>query len=76
MKQTDRGQREKKMCKEKERKKMRGREKYGRRERKKKLKMIHDLMYGKKCKTPLCWNEIGEWKLNDVELIEITSEKI
>ena len=33
-------------------------------------------LYGKKCRTSLCWDEIGEMKLNDVELIEITLEKI
>ena len=32
--------------------------------------------YERKCKTPLCWDEVGEWKLNDVELIETTSKKI
>ena len=31
---------------------------------------------GKKCRTPLCWDEVGERKLNDVELIETTSKKI
>ena len=26
--------------------------------------------------TPICWDEVGERKLNDVELIEVTTEKI
>ena len=33
-------------------------------------------LYGSKCRTSLCQDEVGEWKLNDVELIETTSEKI
>ena len=36
----------------------------------------YEALYGRKCRTPLCWDEAGERKLNDVELIEITSEKI
>ena len=32
-------------------------------------------MYEKKCRTLICWNEVGEQKLNIVKLIEITSEK-
>ena len=36
----------------------------------------YEALYGKKCRTPLCWEEIDERKLDDVELIEITSEKI
>ena len=33
-------------------------------------------LYGRKCRTPLCWEEVGEQKLNDVGFIEITSVKI
>ena len=36
----------------------------------------YEALYGKKCKTPICWDEVGERKLNDVKLIEVTSEKI
>ena len=36
----------------------------------------YEALYGRKCKTPICWDEVGEQKLNDVELIEVTSEKI
>ena len=32
----------------------------------------YEALYGKKCRTPLCWDEVSEWKLNDVELIETT----
>ena len=37
---------------------------------------LYEALYGRKCKTPIYWDEVGEWKLNDVELIEVTSEKI
>ena len=32
--------------------------------------------YGRKCQTSLYWDEVGERKLKDVELIETTSENI
>ena len=36
----------------------------------------YEALYGRKYKTPLCWDEVGERKLKNVELIEATSEKI
>ena len=33
-------------------------------------------LYRRKCQTPFCQDEVGERKLEDVELIEATSEKI
>ena len=36
----------------------------------------YEALYGRKCKTLICWNEVGEQKINSVELVEITSEKI
>ena len=33
-------------------------------------------LYERKCRTSICWDEVGEWKLNDEELIEVTFEKI
>ena len=36
----------------------------------------YETLYGRKCKTLICWDEVGEQKLNDVELIELTYEKI
>ena len=36
----------------------------------------YEALYGRKCRTPICWGEVDEWKLNDIELIEVTSEKI
>ena len=35
----------------------------------------YETLYRRKCITPLCWDEVGERKLNDVELIETTSER-
>ena len=36
----------------------------------------YEALYGRKCITPICWDKVNERKLNDVELIEKTSEKI
>ena len=36
----------------------------------------YEALYGKKCRTPICWDKVKECKLNDVELIEITLKKI
>ena len=36
----------------------------------------YEALYVRKCRTPLCWDEMGAQKLNDLELVEITSEKI
>ena len=36
----------------------------------------YEALYGRKCRTPICWDEVGERKLNDIELIEVTSERI
>ena len=33
-------------------------------------------LYERKCRTSICWDEVRERKLNDVELIEVTSENI
>ena len=35
----------------------------------------YEALYGRKCRTPICWDKVGEQKLNDMELIEVTSEK-
>ena len=37
---------------------------------------LYEAFYGRKCQTPLYWDEVGERKLEDVELIEATSKKI
>ena len=36
----------------------------------------YETFYGRKCRTPLCWDKVGERKLKDVELIETTSKKV
>ncbi|XP_048229059.1 uncharacterized protein LOC125369832 [Ricinus communis] len=33
-------------------------------------------LYGRKCRSPVCWEEVGERKLAGSELVQITSEKI
>ena len=37
---------------------------------------LYEAIYGRKCRTLICWDEVGERKLDDVELIEVSSEKI
>jgi hypothetical protein len=34
-----------------------------------------EALYGRKCRTPLCWEEVGNIKLYGAELIQITTEK-
>ena len=36
----------------------------------------YETLYGRKCRTPICWDEVGRWKINNVELVEISSDKI
>ncbi|KAK6229056.1 hypothetical protein SCA6_018007 [Theobroma cacao] len=36
----------------------------------------YEALYGRKCRTPLCWDEVGEKKLVSVELIDLTNDKI
>ena len=35
-----------------------------------------EALYRRKCRTPICWDEVGERKINDIEFVEISSEKI
>ena len=35
-----------------------------------------ELLYGRRCRTPICWDEAGERKLIGPELVEITNEKV
>ncbi|KAK1422572.1 hypothetical protein QVD17_17855 [Tagetes erecta] len=35
-----------------------------------------EMLYGRKCRTPVCWGEIGERELENKEVINITNEKI
>ncbi|GJR73819.1 putative nucleotidyltransferase, ribonuclease H [Tanacetum coccineum] len=34
------------------------------------------LLYGRKCRAPICWDEVGERLIEGPELIEITNEKV
>ena len=36
----------------------------------------YEALYGRKCRTPICWDEVGERKINDMELVEISFENI
>ena len=36
----------------------------------------YEALYGRMCRTPLCWDEVDERKLEDIELIKATSKKI
>ncbi|EOY16971.1 Uncharacterized protein TCM_036055 [Theobroma cacao] len=36
----------------------------------------YEALYGRKCRTLLCWDEVGERKLFNVELIDLTNDKI
>ncbi|KAH9705011.1 Endonuclease [Citrus sinensis] len=36
----------------------------------------YEALYGRKCRTPVCWDEVGERKLFGPELVQNTSEKI
>ena len=36
----------------------------------------YEALYGRKCRTPICWDEVGERKLHNEELIKISTEKI
>ena len=35
-----------------------------------------EALYGRKCRTPICWDEVGERKINDMGLVEISFENI
>nr|GFD35003.1 putative reverse transcriptase domain-containing protein [Tanacetum cinerariifolium] len=35
-----------------------------------------EALYGRKCRSPVCWTEIGEAQILDPELIQVTTEKI
>ena len=37
---------------------------------------LYEALYGRKCTTPICWNEVGERKLSSEELIRVSTEKI
>nr|GFB11242.1 putative nucleotidyltransferase, ribonuclease H [Tanacetum cinerariifolium] len=36
----------------------------------------YELLYGRKCRAPICWNEVSERVIEGPELIEVTNEKV
>ena len=36
----------------------------------------YEALYGRKCRTPLCWTELSERKVIDLDLIQVTEEKV
>jgi hypothetical protein len=36
----------------------------------------YEALYGRKCRTPICWDEIGERKLLGPEMVQITTNKV
>ena len=36
----------------------------------------YEALYGRRCRTPVCWSEVGERKLSKIELIDQTQEVI
>ena len=35
-----------------------------------------EALYGRKCRTPVCWDEVSERRLVGPELVQVTSEKV
>ena len=35
-----------------------------------------EVLYGRKCRTLVCWDEVGERRLVGLELVHVTSEKV
>ena len=35
-----------------------------------------EALYGRKCRTPVCWDEVGERRLIGPKLVQITLDKI
>lgn len=36
----------------------------------------YEALYGHKCRSPICWVEVGERRLLGLEIVQVTSEKI
>ena len=37
---------------------------------------LYEALYGRRCRTPLYWEEIGDQKLYGAELVQVTTEKV
>ena len=38
--------------------------------------MPYEALYGRKCRTPLCWDEVGERKLLGLEMVRVTTDNV
>ena len=36
----------------------------------------YEALYGRKCMTPLCWDEVGERKLSGPEIVQVTTDNV
>ena len=36
----------------------------------------YEALYGRKCRSPVCWTEIGERRLLGPEIVQLTTEKV
>ena len=36
----------------------------------------YEALYGRKCRTPLCWDEVGERKLSGPEIIQVMTDNV
>jgi hypothetical protein len=36
----------------------------------------YEALYGRKCRTPICWEEVGEMKLLGPEMVQLTIDKV
>jgi len=37
---------------------------------------LYEFLYGRRCRTPLCWEEVGDQKLDGTELVKVTMKKV
>lgn len=36
----------------------------------------YEALYGRRCRTPVCWDEVGEGKFLGLELVQVTTENV
>jgi hypothetical protein len=36
----------------------------------------YEALYGRKCRTPICWEEIGDKRMIEPKLVHVTFEKV
>ena len=36
----------------------------------------YEALYGRKCRTPLCWDEVGERKFLGLEIVQVTTDNV